>query len=162
MQYKNTCCGYITNNTTSNCPACGCANPTSEEVDKEDRVLLNVPNFSGDKSHETRPWGSFRVLLDEPEIKVKRITVKKGQRLSLQLHTKRDELWSVISGYGTMQVGNKSWDISQGSVVKINRYDAHRVKSDGFHDLVFVEIQTGECQEDDIIRIEDDYNRLES
>tara|TARA_B110000196_G_C21032509_1_gene608294 strand:+ start:100 stop:588 length:489 start_codon:yes stop_codon:yes gene_type:complete len=162
MQYKYTCCGYIATKTTSRCPVCGEENPTSEEVDKEDRVLLNIPNFSGDKPYETRPWGSFRVLLDEPEVKVKRITVKKGQRLSLQLHTKRDELWSVISGYGTVQVGNKSWGISQGSVVKINRYDTHRVKSDGFHDLVFLEIQTGECQENDIIRIEDDYDRMEN
>jgi|TARA_R110000744_G_scaffold10335_4_gene32185 mannose-6-phosphate isomerase len=162
MQYKYTCCGYIATKTTSRCPACGEENPTSEEVDKEDRVLLNIPNFSGDKPYETRPWGSFRVLLDEPEVKVKRITVKKGQRLSLQLHTKRDELWSIISGYGTVQVGNKSWGISQGSVVKINRYDTHRVKSDGFHDLVFLEIQTGECQENDIVRIEDDYDRMEN
>ena len=162
MQYKHTCCGYITTKHTGRCPACGEDNPCPEEVDKEDRVFLNLPSFSGDKPYETRPWGSFRVLLDEPDVKVKKITVKTGQRLSLQLHTKRDELWSVVSGCGTVQVGNKSWDISQGSIVKINKYDVHRVKSDGLHDLVFVEIQTGKCQEDDIVRIEDDYDRTEN
>ena len=161
MQYKYTCCGYIATKTASRCPSCNEENPSSEEVDKEDRVLLNLP-FSGDKPYETRPWGSFRVLLDESEVKVKKITVKTGQRLSLQLHTKRDELWSVISGYGTVQVGNKSWDIGQGSIVKINKYDVHRVKSDGLHDLIFVEIQTGKCQEGDIVRIEDDYDRTEN
>ena len=166
MQYKYTCCGYITTTPLGRsgidrCPACGQENPRGEEVDKEDRVLLNIP-FSGDKPYETRPWGSFRVLLDEPDVKVKKITVKTGQRLSLQLHTKRDELWSVISGCGTVQVGNKSWDIGHGSIVKINKYDVHRVKSDGLHDLIFVEIQTGKCQEGDIVRIEDDYDRTEN
>ena len=162
MQYKYTCCGYITTTHTDVCLACGKENPRREEVDKEDEVFLNLPSFSGDKPYETRPWGSFRVLLDEPDVKVKKITVKTGQRLSLQLHTKRDELWSVISGCGTVQVGNKSWDIGHGSIVKINKYDVHRVKSDGLHDLIFVEIQTGKCQEGDIIRIEDDYDRTEN
>ncbi|MAH50783.1 mannose-6-phosphate isomerase [Candidatus Pacearchaeota archaeon] len=162
MQYRYTCCQYITTSLADRCPACGKDNPNREEVDKEDEVFLHLPSFSGDKPYETRPWGSFRVLLDEPEVKVKKITVKTGQRLSLQLHTKRDELWSVISGCGTVQVGNKSWDIGHGSIVKINKYDVHRVKSDGLHDLIFVEIQTGKCQEGDIVRIEDDYDRTEN
>ena len=115
--------------------------------------------FSGDKQYEKREWGSFRILLDEPNVKVKKITVKPDKRLSLQLHTKREELWKVISGSGEVQVGNQKWSIESGMVVEINKYDVHRVRCNGLIDLVFVEIQTGVCQEDDIVRIEDDFGR---
>ena len=115
--------------------------------------------FSGDDKYEEREWGSFQILLDEPKVKVKKITVKPDQRLSLQLHRKREELWYVISGFGEMQVGSKVFDIESGRVIKINKYEVHRVKCAGLNDLVLVEIQTGICQEDDIVRIEDDYGR---
>jgi len=58
-----------------------------------------------------------------------------------------------------MQVGSKIFDIQAGRVVKINKYEVHRVRCSGLNDLVLVEIQTGICQEDDIVRIEDDYGR---
>ena len=118
-----------------------------------------VGGFSGDKTYEERPWGSFKVVLDEPNVKVKKITVKPNQRLSLQLHKNRDEWWKVIVGEGEMQVGNFIFPISAWDTVEIERYQVHRVENTGDTDLVFVEVQTGKCQEGDIVRLEDDYSR---
>ena len=161
QQYRFTCCQKISTLAASNmdtCPYCHAKDPHTEEVDKEDRVIM-VGGFSGDKAYEKRPWGSFKILLDEPNVKVKKITVEPKQRLSLQLHKNRDEWWKVIVGEGEMQVGNSIFPISVWDTVEIERYQVHRVENTGDVDLVFVEVQTGECQEDDIIRIEDDYNR---
>ena len=161
IQYKYKCCGGIVGKIyrEENCPFCGSYSPVIEEVDKEDQVLLNVSGYSGDKKRETRPWGSFQIVLDEPNVKVKKITVKPKQRLSLQLHEHRTEWWKVITGSGEMQVGNSVFKISDWDTVEIERYQVHRVENIGDTDLIFVEIQTGVCKEDDIIRIRDDYNR---
>jgi mannose-6-phosphate isomerase-like protein (cupin superfamily) len=163
VQFRLQCCGRIVNRKTCSeepCAICGKENPICAEVDKEDMVFMAAPvGFSGDDKYEEREWGSFQILLDEPKVKVKKITVKPDQRLSLQLHRKREELWYVISGFGEMQVGSKVFDIESGRVIKINKYEVHRVKCAGLNDLVLVEIQTGICQEDDIVRIEDDYGR---
>ena len=123
--------------------------PEAQKEQIQDDKLVPI-DTSGD---------SVDVELDEPKVKVKKITVKPDQRLSLQLHRKREELWYVISGFGEMQVGGKIYDIEAGRVIKINKYEVHRVKCAGLNDLVLVEIQTGVCQEDDIVRIEDDYGR---
>ena len=69
------------------CPYCQCNDPPIEEVDKEDWVIpVGGTSFSGDKSYEERPWGNFKILLDSPYTKVKRITVNPNQKLSLQYH----------------------------------------------------------------------------
>ena len=143
------------------CPTCGKQNPIVEEVDKEDRVfIMPAPPFSGDKSFEKREWGSFKVLLDEEYIKVKKIVVNSGKRLSLQLHTKRDEHWFVVEGFGSLELNGQTIDISAGDSFDIKKYQTHRVRASGLNDLVILEIQTGVCQEDDIIRIEDDFGRV--
>jgi len=160
-QYRFQCCGQIATHkqcSQNPCPFCGKENPICEEIDKEDMVF-NGYGFSGDKKREDRAWGSFDVLLDEQGVKVKKITVKSGQRLSLQLHRKRKELWYVIDGFGTMQIANDQFNIESGDKVTINKYEVHRVRNSGLIDLVLIEIQTGDCQEDDIIRLEDDYGR---
>ena len=115
--------------------------------------------FSGDKPYEERAWGNFTVVLDEPNVKIKRIVVHSEQRLSLQLHTQREEWWKVISGYGEVQLGDEVISISPRDTITIKKYQVHRVKNNGLNDLIFVEVQTGNCKEDDIIRIEDDYGR---
>jgi mannose-6-phosphate isomerase-like protein (cupin superfamily) len=162
----------------SKCPYCGSDSAGCVEVDKENRVIVasdtrtswvlgcgnatsdSYISYSGDKKFENRPWGSFLVLLDEPNVKVKKIVVKPEKRLSLQLHKDRKEDWVVVSGYGTMQIGDNKFDIGAGQHIHIGKYDVHRVQNGGSVDLVIIEIQTGECREDDIVRIEDDYGRL--
>ena len=163
-QHRLTCCNKITNDvySISNvCPFCGTKNPKTEEVDKEDMVFIGLSPFSGDKKYDKREWGHFEVLLDELNLKVKKIVVKTGRRLSLQLHKLRDERWFIASGCGEIQIGNKTMDISEGDELFIEKYQVHRVRSAGLVDLVIIEIQTGVCKEDDIIRIEDDFGRVE-
>mgnify|MGYP001166374439 FL=1 len=166
MQYKFNCCNMIAPAAKNygrlqECPTCGKQNPIYEEVDKEDEVFVApVSPFSGDKSFEAREWGSFKVLLDEEYIKVKKIVVNSGKRLSLQLHKKRDEHWFVVSGFGTLELNGESFDISSGDSFDIKKYQTHRVRASGLNELVIIETQTGVCQEDDIIRIEDDYGRV--
>ena len=162
-QFRRTCCNTIvyTENCNGACPKCGSKVGICEEVPKRERVFMGLPSFSGDKKYEKREWGNFEVLLDEPNIKVKKIVVSKDKRLSLQLHEKRQELWYIASGSGEVQKGNSFIDISAGDEIFIGKYEVHRVKNNGLIDLVIIEIQTGVCQEDDIIRIEDDFGRVE-
>ena len=95
-------------------------------------------------------------------MKIKKIVVNPKQRLSLQLHTQRDEWWKIIRGCGEMQVGNDIFDVGHFDTVNISKYEVHRIENtDDLEDLVFVEIQTGVCREDDIVRISDDYGRIE-
>jgi len=163
VQYKLTCCNKIYNSidyiNIKKCPYCHKEKPVCEEVDKEDEVIW--AGFSGDKSYEKRPWGNFRVVLDEKNVKIKKITVNPEGVLSLQLHRYRDEWWKVIKGEGEVQIGNEILEVSKGTSLNIDRYQVHRISNTGDSDLVFVEVQTGVCNEDDIIRIEDMYGRNE-
>jgi len=59
--------------------------------------------------HE-RPWGTYEVLLDEPNYKVKRIVINPEQKFSLQYHEHRSEYWTVVSGFGTVEVDHESHD----------------------------------------------------
>jgi mannose-6-phosphate isomerase len=163
QQYRLTCCGKVyTSKITmsmSSCPFCGKENPMYEEVDKEERVFYNLGGFSGDKKYEEREWGSFQILADEQGYKVKKITVNPNQRLSLQLHTGRDEYWTIVKGVGWMHVSGNEYDVEVGDVVQIPKYQTHRIENNQPEDLVFIEVQLGDCKEDDIIRIQDDYGR---
>ena len=162
-QYKYQCCGYIVSERfeDTHCRQCGRLSPILEEVDKEDMVyMLPVQGHSGDVAEETREWGNFKVLLDEPNVKIKKITVNPNSRLSLQLHRNRSEWWKVIKGEGLVQVGARQWLLEEGDTVNIGRLAVHRIANETAYSLVFVEVQSGECMEDDIIRIEDDYGRV--
>ncbi|HFQ89144.1 MAG TPA: cupin domain-containing protein [Desulfobulbus sp.] len=109
---------------------------------------------------EHRPWGSFTILADEEDHKVKRINVAPGQRLSLQRHRHRQEHWYVISGRATVTRNDEQIELAPGQSVDIGRGDVHRVRNDGPEELVFIEVQLGDYfGEDDIERLEDDYGR---
>lgn len=110
---------------------------------------------------ENRPWGSFEVLLDNPNFKVKKITVKSGCRLSLQSHKRRNEHWVVIEGRMRITVGNEVRNYEVNEHVYIPRETKHRMENSGTEEASVIEIQTGDYfGEDDIIRYEDDYNRV--
>lgn len=110
-----------------------------------------------------RPWGNYKVLLDDERHKVKEITVLPGQRLSLQRHQKRQEHWFVHHGQAQVTINGDEQLISFGQYVDIPRGSEHRVKNVGKDNLVFIEIQTGDYfGEDDIERLEDDYGRTKS
>lgn len=110
---------------------------------------------------EQRPWGQFEVMLDTPHLKVKTITVNPGQRLSYQLHHKRSENWFVVSGTGTFTVGEAETRYPPGTTVFIPAETPHRIANYEHDQLVVLEVQTGSYfGEDDIVRLADDYGRL--
>ncbi|MDZ7820357.1 MAG: phosphomannose isomerase type II C-terminal cupin domain [Candidatus Marinimicrobia bacterium] len=110
---------------------------------------------------ETRPWGTFEVLLDAPNFKVKKITVNPACRLSLQSHRKRNEHWIVTEGKMRITVGEHTGNYQPDAHVYIPKGSRHRMENHGKGPASVIEIQTGTYfGEDDIIRYEDDYDRL--
>lgn len=110
--------------------------------------------------HDIRPWGEYFVLEDAPTHKVKRIVVNPAGRLSYQYHHHRSEVWTVVSGVATVTLDQKVYEIGTGSSIEIPLGAKHRVENRRSEPLVFIEVQTGTYfGEDDIVRIEDDYNR---
>jgi len=109
-----------------------------------------------------RPWGSYLVLADEPDHKVKRLVVNPGQRLSMQYHMKRDEHWYFISGCGKAIVDGHVYFINNNrTTIEVKREQRHRIHNTGDKPLVLIEVQTGDYfGEDDIIRTKDDYGRM--
>ena len=109
---------------------------------------------------ETRPWGTYQVLLDTDDVKVKRIIVSPGQRLSYQSHTKRQEQWTVVKGELTIVLDGDKVFRSPGESIKIPLGARHRAWNETDEPVTFIEVQTGTYfGEDDIERYEDDYNR---
>jgi len=110
---------------------------------------------------EERPWGKFEILLDASNTKVKRITVNPKGFLSYQYHHKRSEHWIVIQGTATVILNGLIKTVYPGDSIYLPVEVKHRVinYSDDT-DLVFIEVQTGTYfGEDDIVRIEDLYDR---
>lgn len=113
---------------------------------------------------ETRPWGSFTVLKDEPHYKLKQLMNTPGNRLSLQRHQKREEHWMVTQGHPEITLDEAKLHLSPGDYIKIPLHSWHRlanpapIESDEMVEII--ELQLGEYfGEDDIERREDDYGR---
>lgn len=107
-----------------------------------------------------RPWGSYEVLSDEPDHKVKRIVVRPGKRLSLQRHRRRAEHWVVVAGRGIATRGGDELELEEGDSLDVPAGAIHRMANTGKADLVFIEVQRGDYfGEDDIERLEDDFGR---
>lgn len=120
---------------------------------------MNQTNHNNDESQ--RPWGHYEVLSDEPDHKVKRITVLPGTRLSLQRHHRRSEHWHIIRGEAVVTLGQQDIALAAGESVDVPRGGVHRVANPGQEDLVLIEVQRGDYfGEDDIERLEDDYGRV--
>lgn len=107
-----------------------------------------------------RPWGKYYVLADEPNYKLKRIEVNPGQRLSYQYHHKRQEQWTVVEGEATVVLDGVDNVVKYGESIFIPLEAKHRIENRTDKMVVFIEVQTGTYfGEDDIVRVEDDYNR---
>ena len=108
-----------------------------------------------------RPWGTYASLKEEEGYKVKRITVKPGQALSLQYHHQRAEHWVVVQGTAIVQVGEVEHRTLPGEYRYIPLKEKHRLTNVGKDELVLVEVQCGEyLGEDDIVRLADTYGRV--
>lgn len=107
---------------------------------------------------EKRPWGRFeRFTLNELST-VKLIYLKSGQRLSLQYHLRRSEFWRVIMGQIKVTLNENTTVLSSGESIEIPVKTKHRMA--GIEDSIILEISRGEFDENDIIRIDDDYTRV--
>lgn len=117
------------------------------------------PNF-GAPATELRPWGSFTVLEEAKGYKIKRIEVKPGHRLSLQMHHHRSEHWIVVSGTARVICADQEILLSQNQSTYVPPCTQHRLENPGVLPLVLIEVQNGEyLGEDDIVRFQDDYAR---
>lgn len=109
---------------------------------------------------DQRPWGCYQVILDEPDLKIKKIYVFPGKRLSLQRHQHRAEHWYIIQGQAIVTVDTQDVHLKAGQSIDILRKSFHRIANPGRDNLLFIEVQTGDYfGEDDIERLEDDYGR---
>lgn len=107
-----------------------------------------------------RPWGSYTILAEGPGYKVKRIEIKPGGKLSLQLHYHRSEHWTVISGTGKCTLGDKTVIFRENESIYIPIGVKHRLENPGKIPLFIIEVQNGKyLGEDDIVRIDDAYGR---
>ena len=107
-----------------------------------------------------RPWGTYEVLKSAKNYKIKKIVVKPGKRLSLQKHFHRSEHWVVVSGTATVTVGKKRFIVRPNESTYIKAGEIHRLENEGKIPVILIEAQVGEyTDEDDIVRIEDDYKR---
>lgn len=101
-----------------------------------------------------RPWGKYSVVG-----KTKLITMNPGKRISLQYHRDRDEFWDIIKGYGTVTIDDDTILAEEGKKFTIPKGVVHRVEA-GDDGLIFLEIATGDVLEEDIVRLDDDYDRI--
>lgn len=147
-------------------------------VDTPDALLVagrdsvqDVKNIVGQlklAGHETyrlhrtvhRPWGTYTVLEEGRGFKIKRIEVKPGASLSLQMHHHRSEHWVVVSGMAKVVNGERELYVNTNESTFIPAGHKHRLENPGVVGLVMIEVQSGEyLGEDDIVRFEDRYDR---
>ena len=113
--------------------------------------------------HKTvhRPWGSYTILEDAADCKVKRLVVKPGQVLSLQLHHRRAEHWTVVKGTAKVRLGEREFLLEANQSTYVPVETLHRLENPGDEDIHLIEVQTGDYfGEDDIQRLEDIYGRI--
>jgi mannose-1-phosphate guanylyltransferase/mannose-6-phosphate isomerase len=119
-----------------------------------------APALTADHLKVHRPWGSYQSLDQGARYQVKRIVVKQGGRLSLQMHHHRAEHWVVVRGAARVTIGDKVQILHENESIYVPSGASHRLENPGKIDLELIEVQTGSyLGEDDIVRFEDDYHR---
>lgn len=113
-----------------------------------------------DNNTVLKPWGYYVDIERGRELVFKKIVVAPSCKLSLQYHNKRSEIWYIHSGFAKVTIQDDIIKLTDGSSINIPIGYTHRVEnlSKDF-DLIIYEVQLGICEEDDIVRIEDDYGR---
>lgn len=123
---------------------------------------LKTLGHDAHKFHRTvsRPWGAYTVLEEGYHFKIKRIVVKPGASLSLQLHHHRSEHWVVVDGEAKVINGDREIMVKTNESTFIPAGHKHRLENPGADDLIMIEVQSGDyLSEDDIIRFDDKYGR---
>lgn len=134
-----------------------------QEISPAPTLALSTSAFKGVAATELRPWGSFTILEEGRGYKIKRIEVKPGHRLSLQMHHHRSEHWIVVAGTARVTCGGEEQILSVNQSTYVPQCTSHRLENPGVIPLVLIEVQNGEyLGEDDIVRFQDDYSRANS
>lgn len=123
--------------------------------------METIQNENNSPAFDKRPWGSFTVLDEGEDYKVKRLEVLPGKRLSYQRHSRRSEHWFVVRGIAKVTLNGSEILLKTGESLDIECGDTHRIENpDMAGTLIFIETQTGAYfGEDDIVRLEDDFGR---
>ncbi|MFA4955710.1 MAG: mannose-1-phosphate guanylyltransferase/mannose-6-phosphate isomerase [Candidatus Methanoperedens sp.] len=138
-----------------------CPRKSSQKV-KDAVTALKERNDERAYLHQTvyRPWGSYTILDKSRGHKIKNIMVMPERSLSLQMHHHRSEHWVVVKGMACIQINGKQRFLRQGESTFIRSGEKHRLSNTGKIPLEIIEVQLGECvDEDDIVRFEDEYGR---
>lgn len=106
-----------------------------------------------------KPWGEYEDIIRTEEYVLKTIRVAPKKRLSLQFHHHRDEYWVCVKGTPIVDVDHQLQRLNVGDSVWVQRRLHHRLINDTDEYIEILELQHGRCSEDDIIRLEDDYER---
>ncbi len=134
------------------------AQDVKEVVAQLSKLKHEAVNF-----HKTvhRPWGSYTILEDAADCKVKRLVIKPGQVLSLQRHHRRAEHWTVVRGTAKVRLGDEEFLLKANQSTYVPIETLHRLENPGDEDIHLIEVQTGDYfGEDDIERLEDIYGRI--
>lgn len=137
--------------------------------DKAQNVKEIVNRLKKDRREECkvhrrvyRPWGSYEGIDSGPRFQVKRLTVKPGAQLSLQMHHHRAEHWVVVKGTARVTCGDQVFNLHENESTYIPMGERHRLENPGAIPLEVIEIQSGSyLGEDDIVRFEDVYDRVQ-
>jgi mannose-6-phosphate isomerase len=111
---------------------------------------------------QERPWGNYTIILSEGACQVKKLVVYPGKRLSLQSHQFRAEHWFIVSGQGAAELNGNEISLKPGTSIDVPIGSKHRITCRGTKELILIEVQTGSSfEENDIVRYEDDFGRVE-
>ena len=136
----------------------------SEKVKDVVQYLKNH-NYPESIEHKKiyRPWGNYTKINEGDRWKVKKIFVKPGEKLSLQLHHHRAEHWIVVNGTAAVEVDDEKLILYENQSTYIPLGSKHRLSNPGKSPLILIEVQSGSyLGEDDIKRFEDSYGRLDN
>ena len=122
-------------------------------------ITKPIPGIKPEVKFVTRPWGSFKQFANNEDCTVSLMTVLPGQRLSLQSHTGRAELWIVIDDGAIVQTGDVVKEYKAGDEIWIPANERHRLSCQGNQPVRVLEVAFGNWQQDDIKRYDDDYIR---
>ncbi len=137
---------------------------SKDETQKIKNIVKNLIDmgFSEAKQHRRifRPWGNYISIAEDSRWQVKRIEVKPGSQLSLQMHHHRAEHWVVVKGLAKVIIDEKEFLLKKNQSTFIPLGSKHRLTNPGKLPLVLIEVQSGDyLGEDDIVRFQDDFGR---
>ncbi len=116
--------------------------------------------YADERVRGHRPWGYYEILDRDTGYRVKRISIKPGQKISVQLHHHRSEQWVVVSGIASVRNGDSVLTLKANGSTFIPKETIHSLENVGSEQLELIEVQLGDyLEEDDIVRFEDKYGR---